>query len=347
MTPVKDFIRGLGTGDPVRHDNLTMLPILDGNKAGGEPGYLLLEEAVSAKVARVQEMEAAAVHQVMFENLSERPVLMLGGEELAGARQNRIVNLTILAPPQSKIVIPVSCVEAGRWRPVTREFAPTPSLAFAKLRACSYRHVTSSMRAGRGRQTNQADVWGVVDAKLFGLGVFSATSAMREAFEERSADVESYVGALAWQDGQIGALFAIDGRPAGLDLFDHPQTCRKMMAKLARGYALDAVESRVRQAAENSGGGSPNAGVESGGADSVTTLRAWMDSIGEAEIFTRAAIGMGEDVRMESAAITGAALWVEDRYLHLCAFPIEKTPEPEERDPFQRPIWRTPRTFWY
>lgn len=344
MTPVKDFIRDLRTGDPVRHDNLTMLPILDGDKAEAEPGYLLLEEAVSSGVAKVHEMEAATVHQIVFENLSEQPVLMLGGEELAGARQNRIVNLTILAPPRSKFVIPVSCVEAGRWRPVTREFMPTSSLAFTRLRARSYAHVTSSMRAGRGRQTDQGDVWSAVDEKLFSLGVVSPTSAMREAFETRAADVERHVGALAWREGQIGALFSIDGQPAGLDVFDHPRTCQKMMAKLVRGYALDAVESRIRQTARDSGGERPDSG---GGDGSLAALRAWMDTIGNAEIFTRAAIGMGEDVRMESASITGAALWVEDRYLHFCAFPIERSPEPEEKDPFLRPIWRRRRTVWF
>jgi ARG and Rhodanese-Phosphatase-superfamily-associated Protein domain len=35
-------------------------------------------------------------------------VLILDGEELVGAKQNRIVNVTILVVTQSEIVIPVS-----------------------------------------------------------------------------------------------------------------------------------------------------------------------------------------------------------------------------------------------
>lgn len=346
MIPVKDFVNSLRTGEPARHENLTVMPIFNGGKAAEERGYLLLEEAVSSGVAKVHERETAAVHQIEFENYSERPVLMLGGEELAGARQNRIVNLTILAPPRSKIVIPVSCVEEGRWRPVSREFRTTPSLAFTRLRARSQARVTTSMRAGRGYRSDQQEIWDTVGETLRFLGVASSTSAMREAFDRRSSDVEAYVGALTWIDGQIGALFAIDGRPAGLDVFDHPLTCRQMMAKLTRGYALDAVESRIRRQREKHGGSSMTYGSPVGGQDTPVDLRAWMDSIGGAEIFSRPAIGMGEDVRMEGAQMTGAALWVEDRYVHLCAFPKESAPTPEETDPFLRPTRPRRRLEW-
>ncbi len=54
--------------------------------------------------------------ELRFVNHCERPVLLLDGEELVGAKQNRILNLTVLVPAHQTIVIPVSCVEAGRWR---------------------------------------------------------------------------------------------------------------------------------------------------------------------------------------------------------------------------------------
>ena len=48
-------------------------------------------------------------------NKSDRMVLILDGEELVGIKQNRIVNTTILIAANTTTVIPVSCVEQGRW----------------------------------------------------------------------------------------------------------------------------------------------------------------------------------------------------------------------------------------
>jgi hypothetical protein len=55
-------------------------------------------------------------------NRGPEPVLIIDGEELVGAKQNRVVNLTILVAAQSALTIPVSCVEAGRWTARSRAF---------------------------------------------------------------------------------------------------------------------------------------------------------------------------------------------------------------------------------
>jgi hypothetical protein len=37
------------------------------------------------------------------------------GEQLVGAKQNRILNMTVLVAAETEVTIPVSCVERGRW----------------------------------------------------------------------------------------------------------------------------------------------------------------------------------------------------------------------------------------
>ena len=54
--------------------------------------------------------------ELMVENKGDMRVLFIEGEELVGAKQNRILNTSILVPAKSKTKIPVSCVERGRWR---------------------------------------------------------------------------------------------------------------------------------------------------------------------------------------------------------------------------------------
>ena len=344
MTPIREFFTGLRFGELTVCENLAMLPVLAEEGAGQDPGYLLLDEAIRSGQAKVRELGGGVVPELLFENLCDRPVLLVGGEELLGARQNRIVNLTILAPPRASIVIPVSCVEAGRWHFESAEMEPSDSLAFRMMRAKSTSRVTASMRSGPSRAADQAEVWADIERRSRSLGIHSPTQAMHALYESRSSDISGFVHALAWREGQTGAVFAIGGRPAGLDLFDHPQTCQRMLAKLVRGYALDAIEERVRGAKQRGGTvaqpRNPDRGTIADG------LRHWVLEVAGAETLIQPAVGMGEDVRLEGAAVTGAALWAQDRYIHICAFPAVEARRGSATgsDTVAGPAWRRRRT---
>jgi hypothetical protein len=58
--------------------------------------------------SRCSRRQSPAAPELRVKNSSGTPVLILDGEELVGAKQNRIVNVTILVVTQSEIVIPVS-----------------------------------------------------------------------------------------------------------------------------------------------------------------------------------------------------------------------------------------------
>ncbi len=179
--------------------------------------------------------------EVALENSADLPVLLVAGEELVGAKQNRMVNLTILAPAKSKIVIPVSCVEAGRWRSVSSRFAPADHLVFSRLRAQSAAYVTENLRREGRRHTRQHLVWDSIAERCRLFEAESGTGAVDAIFERRRDDLGEFVRAMQWQEGQAGAAFLIDDRPAGIDVFDHPGTMREMLQKLVRSYAVDAL----------------------------------------------------------------------------------------------------------
>lgn len=77
--------------------------------------YLLLDEALADGSIEVEEVDnSGSVPELKVINNSPQMVLILDGEELVGAKQNRIINTTILIQGKSTTVIPVSCVEQGR-----------------------------------------------------------------------------------------------------------------------------------------------------------------------------------------------------------------------------------------
>src|SRR5258708_33063243 len=87
--------------------------------------YLLVEDGIAQGKVRVTELHAGgSVPELRLENNADLPVLLVDGEELVGAKQNRVLNLTILAPAKHTTVIPVSCVEAGGWRVDSADLKP-------------------------------------------------------------------------------------------------------------------------------------------------------------------------------------------------------------------------------
>jgi len=71
--------------------------------------------------ARITEVsDEGQVPELKIVAKGDKAVLLVDGEELVGAKQNRVLNLTILVPAPSTTTIPVSCVESGRWAPRSR-----------------------------------------------------------------------------------------------------------------------------------------------------------------------------------------------------------------------------------
>jgi hypothetical protein len=129
---------------------------------------------------------------------------------------------------------------------------------------------------------------------------------MSAIYERHAISVEEYVRNFAWLQGQGGVAFAFSGRLAGLDLFDHPLTMRKVFPKLVRSYALDALDAPDEKTA----------------LASRLDLSNWLEQLMEAQSFSQPGVGLGKDVRLNGHSVSGAALWALERYIHVCAFAL-------------------------
>lgn len=308
MTSIRDTVCGLDIGGPVAFQNLTMFPLLGGDTGRGD--YLTLDEALAQKLVRITEVnESGSVPELRFVNEGDRQVLLVDGEELVGAKQNRTLNITILAPAHSVLPLPVTCVEAGRWAHASAEFASASRSHYAAGRAQKNASVSESLRTRGDRMADQGEVWADIDAKAMRLSSHSETHAMADMYEQNVASVEGFVEGLPAQAGQRGAIFAIGGEVIGCDLFDCAATLAKLLPKIVRSYALDAVDSASAQ-------------DSSAPAPSTAAALAMRDRIAAAETTGFPAVGLGEDFRLQAAGLAGGALVVDGRVVHLGAFAI-------------------------
>jgi len=301
MEIVADTLSRLRVEAGTVHKNLAVFPLIA--EAQHEPDYLTLDEALARKVARVTEVsESGSVPELFFDNGSSDPILLVDGEELVGAKQNRILNLSLLIGGNRKVKIPVSCVEQGRWSYRSREFGSAGRNLFAKARAAKAADVTVSMLRSGERRSDQGRVWEQVTAKMTALACESPTAAMADVYEQRQSKLDSYAGAFKPVSGQVGAIFAIDGRITGIELFDSEKTFAKFLQKLVGSYALDAIESTGRARAKAT----------------LDDARAFVDRVKAAATASYPSTDLGEDIRFDQA-VAGGALVHEGRVVHLSA----------------------------
>src|SRR6266496_3180486 len=141
MPKLKEVAPRVRVGCGISRRNLTIFPLYTDEEIS-PPEYLPVGAAIRTGAGKVTEIsEGGSVPKLAIENLGVIPVLIIDGEELIGARQNRIANLTILAPGKKTIPIPVSCVERGRWGYQSgmgsraREFSESPDVMFHQASA--------------------------------------------------------------------------------------------------------------------------------------------------------------------------------------------------------------------
>jgi hypothetical protein len=303
MNTIDDLMAALTVGSLARHRNLSVYPLRSEGKDAAA-AYLVLDDALATGRFRITEVsESGSVPRLLAINDNGSPVFLLDGEELVGAKQNRVLNLSIMLGPKSRTEIPVSCVEAGRWQTESHAFRAAQRVQFAGGRAQKMDQVSRSLFLNGEATSDQVAIWDAISAKSARMRIASPTGAMAAMFENCRDDLRDYLDAIPTLDGQFGAVYAIGDSLVGLELFDSDATFKKLAAKLLASYALDAMEQK---------------GL--GEAPDASAVRAFVESVSAAARQPSAAVGIGQMVRLSANDLVGAALEVDGRCVHLVAF---------------------------
>jgi ADP-ribosyl-[dinitrogen reductase] hydrolase len=305
-------LAGLVPGEPRDFQGLTVLPLL--SDRDDDPSYDPVSLATAAGTFRITEVSATGVvGRLKAVNEGARPVLLLDGEEVVGAKQNRVINLTVVVAAHTELEIPVSCVEQGRWHAQSHAFRDTGRAMFARGRANKARHVTQSLRARGDAAGDQQAVWSDVAMLLHEKRVRSSTGAMGEAFEAHRASIDEFVEAFEPAPRQVGAVFGIGGDVIGVEFFDTPAAYRASAPKLIRSYAAELAGKPVGR-----------------GSASKDAALALVDEVRRAPVTRHRATGLGESLRIDQERLTGGALALDEKVIHFFAF---RTTDPGDPGP--------------
>lgn len=303
-----EILQSIEIGPPQHHENLTICPINFKGDTG--PEYISLDEAIKKGRLIITEVtEDGTVPTLALHNKSKIAVLILDGEELKGAKQNRVLNTTIMVAAGVEMNVPVSCTEQGRWSYNSPRFISSKHVMRHDVRSRKMSRVHLSLEEGRGYASDQREVWEDIRTMGAESGVSSPTGAMSDTYDRHRKSMDKFVKAFPVKSNQAGLLAFIDGRLAGCDLVSRPQVYRKQHAKLLRSYAVDAVVEKPRP---------HRPGTDEIQGDKVADFLA---AVAQCQGQTFPSVGMGEDVRFTGPDLIGSALLVEGSSVHAAFFP--------------------------
>ena len=179
MDPIiSNVLSKLEFGEIQAFNNMAVIPLF--TSVDNSSKYLTLKEALGRRLLAVTEIsQSGSVPELKVVNKADIPVLLLDGEELAGAKQNRVLNTTILVMENSETVIPVSCTEQGRWSYSSAEFFDSGHIMGSHLRARKASFVKRSLEVFNCYRGDQGAVWDGIERLSSMANVSSSTRAMK------------------------------------------------------------------------------------------------------------------------------------------------------------------------
>lgn len=298
-----DFSADVEFGEPQSHRNIDIIPLF--LKSRAETDYIMLKEAIDLGLITITELsEGGSVPELKVLNRGEKPVLILDGEELAGSKQNRVLNSSVLIKEMSETVIPVSCTEQGRWSYSSKEFRDSDVIMSKELRMKKNFSVRKNLERGAGHRSDQGEVWHSIHSQCESAGVSSSTSAMKDIHESYRSELDDVEGNFTLLPGQQGILAFINGRIVGLDAVSSEACYKKVHAKLLRSYVLDAV-----------------LGQNAKTVISFTDLaKSFVKEIAGCDVKEFPSVSLGTDIRFENGRIFGSALQYRQTLIHTAVF---------------------------
>lgn len=301
----RDWIAALRLGPAQTFGDLEFHPMI---AAGDGPAaWLTAGEAVEKGSLVIVEQGGGAVGELLARNRGGRPVLILEGETLVGCKQNRVVAHTVMVAPGRTVVIPVGCMEQGRWSSARGAFAMGAARMEPSLRKETVVETARARRVTGRPALDQLRLWqGVADSENL-HGTRSATGDYHETLQRREAETREAVRRAEPLASQVGIVALWRGRLLGLESVGHPEAWNAVARRTIASYVL-AAGSLGR--CERGGAGAPPG----------RSAAEWLEAVRTARITVRPALDVGRDLELTGPGFVGSALWHDGAPAHLSVF---------------------------
>ena len=274
--------------------------------------YISGPKAIKDDLIQVKEVsESGSVNNLFVFNLSDKYVFFMDGDILMGAKQNRVLNTSVLLSPNSKITLPVSCVEQGRWSRVSAKFMNSDYITPLKLRAGKSRKVSENLRARSEFDAGQGEVWKNVEDYQTMFKVASPTMSLSDVYESEKDNFETFIKNFTLNNDANGLALFSDNNLLNVDVFNRTDIYQEYFPKILRSTAMEIsmLKEKTNEITE---------------AEAIYKTQETFDLLEKIEHTKHPAVAAGEESRFDAEELTGFELQFRNQLIHLTALNIEK-----------------------
>jgi hypothetical protein len=251
------------------------------------------------------------VPELQVHNPTNRDLLIPAGRILSGGRQTRVVNVSIVVPAGATIIIPVSCVEAGRWSGRSG-FYNSGRQASRRMRVAKQRSVKANVDRHQSKRSAQGEVWSTISTELNSRGVNHDDSLFLGVDEDlnRRVDRIAVVRELidtGVQPDQVGVAVAHGDKILGVEVFPNAAALRESWEAIVRAAVLDADEFEHTPA-------------DTDAARGIAALEKFLAQVAATEGTLSDGVGRGTEVHVETPAYVAHGLRVDGELVYCNAF---------------------------
>ena len=300
---VRSGVESLVISKPITYKNLTIFPLT--RKFTPATDYLSLDQAMKNDVLTIREVGSGEVNYVELRNSGNKPVLIMTGEMISGAKQDRMLKDDILIPPKSEwLRVPVYCVEHGRWASVSPAFKSSGLV------------VPNALRQRARITEKQSAVWDEIAESQDRLGIVSSTGTAIANYEDEDTKkmiaeyTERFHDMPKLVKNTVGICVATGARIICVDIFASNSLLMKYWDKLLKSYVMDAMNEQRSTIETNE-------------------VQSMLDALAHAHHVSIGTPGLGSLFKIETDFGKGSALIHKTNLVHMDFFPDVVFADPE------------------
>jgi hypothetical protein len=224
----------LALAEPIYYKNMAVVPVLNLKEDKFVQDYITLSEAKKNGWVEIVEIPGReTVERLEVRNKGPKDLLLIAGELLIGGKQDRVVAKDTVVEAGQSAMVPVFCVEQGRWSSSWNHFEGGETMVPNEVRKAA-------------AFADQFMVWQEVEgfnieskAQGDGTTVFKGLSSkeVQTAIQEA---LPGLVQAINKNKNVVGILFLLNGEVQCFERFGNSTLFRSCLERLLRSYIAQA-----------------------------------------------------------------------------------------------------------